>query len=113
MRHSRIEHLSLARIKMNFEEKSLYQQIHPLKLLTDWSTGILALYSFWQHDLIAALMVAFVPPILVSLLLVRFVQLDKYRQSAFGRYVSKYMTRRMQALRLVGYCLIAMAALYH
>lgn len=98
---------------MNFEEKSLYQQIHPLKLLTDWGTGIVALYLFWQHALITALLVAFVPSLLVSLWLIRCANLDKYKQSRFGQYVRQHMTRWMQALRLVGYGVMAMAAWYH
>ena len=57
---------------MNPEEKYLYHQIHPLKLLTDWVTGIVALYPLWQHKLALALVIALVPPPIVSYVLIRF-----------------------------------------
>jgi hypothetical protein len=39
---------------MTPKEKILYHQIHPLKLLTDGTTGLLALYFFWRHDFVTA-----------------------------------------------------------
>jgi hypothetical protein len=96
-----------------FQEKSLYHQIHPIKLLTDWSAGLIALYLLWQHDLVAALVVACVPSILVSLTIVRFANLEKYEQSRFGRYIRKYMTRSMEALRMAGYVVMAVGAWFH
>ncbi len=98
---------------MTLQEKSLYHQIHPFKLFTDWSTGIFALYLLWEQNLIAALSVALIPPIVASLLLVQFVDLEKHKQSAFGKYVSQYMTRNMQVLRFVGYFIAAIGAWYH
>jgi hypothetical protein len=99
--------------EMTLQEKLLYHQIHPFKLLTDWSTGIIALVLFWRHALFAALAVAFIPSILVSLALVRLADLAKYRRSRFGRYVHRYMTRSMEALRLAGYTVMAVAAWLH
>jgi hypothetical protein len=46
---------------MNTKEKGLYQQIHPLKLATDISAGLVSLYFFWQHDIVLGLMIAFSP----------------------------------------------------
>jgi hypothetical protein len=80
---------------MTTEEKVLYHQIHPTKLLTDISTALASLYLLWVHSVAAALLVAFVPPIVVSLILIRYVDLTAYRQSALGRYVRRYMTRPM------------------
>ena len=42
---------------MTREEKLLYHQIHPLKLLTDWTAGFAALPLLWRHRLRAALVV--------------------------------------------------------
>ncbi len=98
---------------MTLQEKSLYHQIHPLKLFTDWSTGIVALYSLWQHDLITALIIGVVPPVIVSLLLVRFVNFEKYKESRFGKYVSQYMTRTIELIRLAGYAIMAIGAWFH
>jgi hypothetical protein len=61
---------------MTPKEKILYHQIHPLKLLTDWSTGLLALYFFWRHDFVAAVMTALIPAIVVSSLLIKFANLE-------------------------------------
>ncbi len=97
---------------MTFQEKSLYHQIHPLKLFTDWSTGFLALYPFWQHKLWTALFIAFVPSILISFILIRFTSLEKYKQSSFGQYVRRYMTRTVEIMRFAGYALMAIGAWY-
>jgi hypothetical protein len=98
---------------MDLQEKILYHQIHPLKLTVDWGTGILALVPFWQHNLLAALLIAFIPSILVSIILVRFVDLEKYRQSSFGKYIRRYMTRPVELVRFVGYAAMAVGAWFH
>jgi hypothetical protein len=43
-------------------EKYLCNQNHPAKLLTDWITGVIALYVFWRHHFVAALATALIPP---------------------------------------------------
>jgi hypothetical protein len=98
---------------MTPQEKYLYHQVHPLKLLTDWGTGLLALYFFWRHDFVAAAAIALIPPIVVSWLLIKFANLERQRASRFGHYVQRYMTRAMEALRLVGYIIMAAGAWYH
>ena len=98
---------------MNLEEKILYHQIHPLKLFTDWSSGIIALYPFWQHYLVLGLIIALVPAPIVSFLLVRFANLEKYKESSVGKYIRKYMTRLAEAIRFAGYAMIAVGAWYH
>jgi len=88
---------------MTFQEKRLYHQIHPLKLFTDWSTGFIALYMLWRRHLSLALILMFVPGIIVSSLLVRWATLEPYKQSAFGHYVKRSITPSMEAVRLAGY----------
>jgi hypothetical protein len=95
------------------QEKTLYHQIHPLKLATDWATGIAALYSFWEHKIIPRLLIAYVPSVLVSVILLRLADLWRQRDSAFGRYVQKYMTRFAQSARLIGYAVMAAGAWFH
>jgi hypothetical protein len=34
---------------MNFADKVLYHQIHPLKLGTDILASLVSLYFFWEH----------------------------------------------------------------
>ena len=67
---------------MTREEKLLYHQIHPLKLLADWTAGFVALPLLWRHRLRAALL------------------------ASFGRY----MTREMQGVRLAGYLIMSLGA---
>ena len=104
---------------MDRRESVLYHQIHPLKLAVDWGTGCAALYLLWRRRPVIALAIGFVPSILVSALLLRFADpaglagLDRLRALAFGRYVRRYMTPAMQALRLVGFAIMAAAAWSH
>jgi hypothetical protein len=51
---------------MTPQEKALYHQIHPLKLVTDISAEVLSLYLFWKRKLLAGLVVLLVPPIIAS-----------------------------------------------
>lgn len=97
---------------MTREEKVLYHQIHPLKLLTDVTAGFAALPLLRRHRLRAALLVTLVPPILSSILIIRYADLEPYKRSAFGRYLERYMTREMQAVRLAGYLIMALGAWY-
>ncbi len=69
----------------------------------DWSTGLIAIYLFWQHPLVAALLMAFVPPVGASALLIRFAD----RESRFGRYVLGYMTGKVEAMRFARFVLTA------
>lgn len=95
---------------MSREEKVLYHQIHPLKLLTDITSGFAALPLLWRHRLRAALFVMFVPAILVSVLIIRYVDLEPYKRSPIGRYVRLYMTKEMQGVRSGGYLIMALGA---
>jgi hypothetical protein len=90
---------------VTFAERALYHQIHPAKLLTDWFSGILAAALFWEHRLLAGLLSGLVPPIILSALFLtgRFdATLARYRDSALGRYVTRYMSRAMEFVRLLG-----------
>jgi hypothetical protein len=98
---------------MNRSEKALYHQIHPLKLTVDWGTGLIALYFFWQHALIGAPAIAVVPSLIASIVIIRFVKLERYAASRFGRYLRKYLTAAIVVLRFFGYAVMAFGAWYH
>ena len=87
---------------MSSADRLLYHQIHPLKLLTDVSTAAAACYLLWEHRPAAAFLVGFLPSIVVSLFLVCWADLERYRRSVFGRYVGQFMTRRVEAARFAG-----------
>jgi hypothetical protein len=88
--------------RMSSADRLLYHQIHPLKLLTDVSTAAAASYLLWEHRPAAALLVGFLPSIIVSAFLVRWGDLEPYRRSAFGRYVGRFMTGRVELARFAG-----------
>lgn len=77
---------------MKLQEKILYHQIHPLKLFTDLSAGIVALYPLWQNNLLTALLISFMPPMIVSFMHIRLVNLEKYKQSSSGKYVQQHIS---------------------
>lgn len=97
---------------MNRQEKVLYHQIHPLKLVTDSSAGAVSYSLLWHHRLRAALVMQLLPAIAMSLALIRWADLEPYKESSLGRYIERHMTRRMEAIRLLGNLVISVAAWY-
>jgi len=87
---------------MDVNEKVLYHQINPAKLLTDWGTLPLALYLLWHRRWRLALIIAFVPSVIASYVLIRYADLEEYKQSRFGQYVARSMTRQMEGVRFLG-----------
>ena len=99
---------------MDFQEKKLYHQIHPLKLATDIGVTPLSLYFVWEHRVLPALLVGFVPPLVVSLAMLKWTpNLEKAKRSAFGRYVKKYMTPFIELNRLLTLVPMAYGAWIH
>ena len=87
---------------MTLKEKALYNQIHPLKLSTDILAAAISLYLFWIHQPLPALLLHFLPPLLASWLIIRYVDLKPQKDSSFGRYVAASMTRTIEGVRLFG-----------
>ena|SRR5215813_2263127 len=75
---------------MNSQDKLLYHQIHPIKLIVDVGGTPPALYLLWQHKLRAGLVLSFAPPLLVSALLIRYADLNPYQRSALGKFMHTY-----------------------
>jgi len=98
---------------MTPKEKALYHQIHPAKLATDLAASVISLYFFWQHQLVIALAIHFIPPLVASGLVIRYAALERYRDSAFGRYVARHMTRLIEGVRLFGDIVTLIGAWYH
>jgi hypothetical protein len=87
---------------MNSRERQIYHQIHPLKLTTDVVSALVAATFFWQHSLALALAVGLLPPVVASVLVLRFANLDRYRDSRIGDYIGRNMTRAVEVARLAG-----------
>jgi hypothetical protein len=97
---------------MTFKQKILYHQIHPLKLLTDFSAGMFTTYLLWLHDVPLFLVFCLLPSAIISLLLIKFANLQRLKHSPFGRYVAKYMNRMIEAIRFTGQGIMWFAAWY-
>lgn len=95
---------------MNLIEKNLYQQIHPLRLATDWLSGFAACYLLWQKEVAGGIIVAFIPSLFVSLVVMRFVDLEKVKNSAFGRYYKRTYKQLLDTLRLAGFAVMAIGS---
>jgi hypothetical protein len=98
---------------MTPKERALYHQIHPLKLATDIISSVVSLYLLWDHMVAAGLLVHFVPPVIASVALTRYADLDRQAQSPFGRYVARHMTRMIEAIRLFGDLVTILGAWEH
>ena len=80
---------------MNFGEKVLYQQIHPAKLAADIGGSLVSTYLMWRRRFAWAMLAAFVPAVLASVLGIRYADLEQRKHSPFGRYMQRYMDRRV------------------
>jgi len=98
---------------LDTSEKALYHQIHPAKLATDIVSAFVSLFLLWMHDLVLGLIVGYVPSIVATVLIISLADLEKYKQSTFGKYVKTYMNRTMQAVRLAGDTLSKIGAWYN
>src|SRR5437588_7612937 len=98
---------------MTPQEKVLYHQIHPLKLLTDISAEVVSLYLFWKRKPVLSLAAALVPPIVASALITSLVDLEPYKRSTLGRYIRVYMTPPVVAARALGTVITHSGAWYH
>jgi hypothetical protein len=98
---------------VTFAERALYHQIHPAKVFTDVATLVLGIDLFWGQFLLPGLLIAVVPPFLVSASLIHETELEGYRRSGMGAYMRRFMPPSAQALRLFGVALAFYAALHH
>ena len=87
---------------LTFRERVLYHQIHPAKLYVDVATALVAIDLFWRHALVPGLIIALLPPLLVSAVLLREADLERYRSSAMGAYLRRFMPPWVQTMRLFG-----------
>ncbi|MDE3057835.1 MAG: hypothetical protein KGJ59_07755 [Bacteroidota bacterium] len=94
------------------KDKTLYHQIHPFKLFVDFSTGFLAVYFFWLHDVVTGLIVAFVPSLVISFIMIWTMDFTKQKNSPLGKYVARFMTRQKENLRLVGFLVMLAGGWY-
>jgi len=99
---------------MTRAEKLLYHQIHPLKLFTDFATsGVASALLWWRAPWTTFLLVAFVPSVIVTALLLRWSDLERLKASLFGRYVQASMTSAVTTQRVNGQIVMWVGAWSH
>ncbi|HTY59197.1 MAG TPA: hypothetical protein VMF59_10280 [Bacteroidota bacterium] len=94
-------------------ERILLHQVHPAKLVVDWGTGFASVWLFWEHNITAALIVGFIPSILISVYLILRTDLSRYRESPLGRYFLSPRTRPGDPARLLGLAVMWGGAYYN
>jgi hypothetical protein len=87
---------------MTLREKLLYHHIHPAKMATDAICAMAAAVLLWQQHLLRAIAVGLGPPIVVSLLVLQFANLEKLKESPLGRYAGRTMTAATDIVRVLG-----------
>jgi hypothetical protein len=97
---------------MTFREKLLYHQVHPAKIIIDVTTALAAAVLLWQQHLLRAAALGLAPPIIASLLVMQFANLEKVKQSPIGRYIGRNMTLPLEIARLAGVFIFWGAAWY-
>jgi chromate transport protein ChrA len=100
---------------MNFTDRKLYHQIHPVKLFIDVAVTPVAIYFLWHHRIWPAILVAFLPPILVSAVMLIWPpdSLERIRASSAGKYLKSYMTPAVEAIRFLILIPVAYGAWTH
>jgi hypothetical protein len=76
-------------------ERELCQNIYPAKLATDIGVFLPSTYLIWINELTLGVLVAFIPAIIASLLVIKYGNLEKYATSSLGSYVARYDPRRI------------------
>jgi hypothetical protein len=99
--------------RMGLEERILYHQAHPMKLVVDAGAGFGALGLFWAHAWGPAVVLGMGPPALASVLVIGLADLESVARTRLGGYVRRGMILPVQLLRLGGYLLTGYAAWNH
>ena len=97
---------------MTLRDKLLYHHAHPAKLLVDVVCAIIAAWLFWEQHLLRAVAVGLVPPALASAIVLQFADLERVKQSAIGRYVTRYMSLLLHVTAVAGVIIVWLAAWY-
>ncbi len=90
---------------MTARERELFHQLHPAKLLTDWSTAAVAGVLFWFRHPFAALAVGWGPSVFVTALFLSG-RLDsvlmRLRERRLVRTIAPMLTADVNAVRFAG-----------
>ncbi len=60
--------------------------------------------------MLSGLLIAVLPPVVASFLIMRLADLEPYRRSAVGAYLKRHMTPTAVAMRMLGTCMTHLGA---
>ncbi|HEX7797770.1 MAG TPA: hypothetical protein VF456_25590 [Vicinamibacterales bacterium] len=86
-------------------DRRRYHQLHPAKLLVDWSTAVVAGVLLWRHRLLLAFVIGFGPSIIASLLFLsgRFDgALEAIRSRRVAQTIAPNLSPDINAMRFAG-----------
>lgn len=90
---------------MIVSERERYHQLHPAKLLVDWSTAALAGALLWWHRPWAALLLGFVPSIAITVLFLSGRldhRLEAIQRRPLAQAIAPQLSADINALRFAG-----------
>ena len=90
---------------MTARERELFHQLHPAKLLTDWSTAAIAGALLWFRHPYAALAVGWGPSVLVTALFLSGrldAALERLRGRPVVQIIAPRLTADVNAIRFAG-----------
>lgn len=91
----------------------LYHQIHPAKLTVDISTSLLTTYFLWVGNLTLFYILFLAPSVVATFLLIKFVDLEPFKKSRFGKKLAYSMDGLRTALRAAGQVVAWVTAWHH
>jgi len=103
----------VVRLQLTRAERVLFHQVHPLKLGADILSTVIAIPLLWQGEIVLGLVVALGTPLVASAAVLRFADVSGVARGPLGRYLRRYMTAPVQALRLACGLLVLAAAWWH
>lgn len=98
---------------MDTDERLLYHQIHPVKLLADLIAAAIAVFLLWTHQIVPALLILFVPTTVISMIVMQRANLEPVKESRAGHYLKTYMSRAVEFTRSAGLAVIVIGAWNH
>src|SRR5690625_2416500 len=98
---------------MDIKEQKLLLQTHPLNLLVSWGSRFASLYFVWNHKIGLTLFTMFVPAVLVSYFIVKYIDITALKDTAYGKLAHLLVSTKMEIVRAVGLAVAIVCALYH
>jgi hypothetical protein len=91
-------------------DEILIHQVHPVKLAFDITASLVSNAMLWNHKLAAGIASRYLLPVIGSVLVLRFADLERLRETRRAKYVLEHVPPASTALRLGGDTLMAVGA---